>query len=178
MPCALAQRKGALHGAAGAPARRPGAGGPAGQRGFSLIEIMAVLVIIGLLVGVVGASLYRNLDSVKVRRAGSDIMTALRYARGQAIVTHDVAFLEVDIEQRSLTAHDREPWVLPDGVEITVRTAAMDILSDSRGRIRFYPDGSSTGGTITLTAGEREWYVDVAWLTGEIRLSSSAGDAS
>lgn len=154
-----------------------GAGrGVAVQRGFSLVELLAVLVIVALMFGLVGGSIYRNLDSVKVRRAGSDVLTALRYTRGQAIVTHEEQFLEVDIEERSYSAADRPDKVLPDGVDITLRTAAMDILDERRGRVRFYPDGSSTGGTITLMAGDRVWRVQVAWLTGEISLETSVAE--
>ncbi|MGB8635652.1 MAG: type II secretion system protein GspH, partial [Rhodanobacteraceae bacterium] len=34
---------------------------------------------------------------------------------------------------------------------------------------RFYPDGSSTGGRITVIRGQREWHINVSWLTGEVR---------
>lgn len=140
--------------------------------GFSLVELLVVLVIIGLLFGLVGGSIYRNLDGVKMRRTGKAVVNSLRYARAQAIVTREEQFLEVDIEARTYTRPGREPEEVPEGVDITLRTASMDILSDTRGRIRFYPDGSSTGGTITLMVESRVWRVNVAWLTGEIVLET------
>ena len=60
--------------------------------------------------------------------------------------------------------------MLPEGVELTLKTAQSDILDNSTGRIRFFPDGSSTGGRLTLTAGDREWIITVAWLTGKIAI--------
>ena len=42
--------------------------------------------------------------------------------------------------------------------------------SDKRGAIRFYPDGSSTGGRITVSSGERKFLVDVDWLTGRVSI--------
>ena len=132
-----------------------------------------MLVIVALMFGLVGGSIYRNLDGVKVQRSGKEVITALRQTRAQAIVKREEQMLEVDIEARTYTAPGREPQQLPEGVDITLLTAAMDILSENRGRIRFYPDGSSTGGTITLMAGERVWRVQVAWLTGEITLEDS-----
>ena len=143
------------------------------QAGFSLVEVIAVLVVVALLFTLVGGSVYRNLDSVKIRRVSNDIVAAMRYTRGQAIVTHEEQFLEIDIERRSFKAADRATQELPEGVDITLRTAAMDILDETRGRVRFYPDGSSTGGTVTLMAGDRVWRVQVAWLTGEITRESS-----
>lgn len=143
------------------------------QSGFSLVEILVVLVMIALLFSLVGGSLYRNLDAVEIRRAGKSVVNALRHTRAQAIVHREEQFLEVDIEARSYHAPGRDPEVLPEDVEITLRTASMDIVNDRRGRIRFYPDGSSTGGEITLMAGSKVWRVRVAWLTGEIVLESS-----
>jgi general secretion pathway protein H len=36
------------------------------------------------------------------------------------------------------------------------------------GEIRFFPDGSSTGGEITLAGGNAHRYVQVDWLTGRV----------
>ena len=36
--------------------------------------------------------------------------------------------------------------------------------------IRFYSDGSSTGGRITVASGERKYLVDVDWLTGRVSI--------
>ena len=97
---------------------------------------------------------------------------ALDLGRAEAIVTREEQFLEVDIEQRAYTPPGGKTVQLPDAVDITLTTASMDILSDSRGRIRFYPDGSSTGGEIKLLAGDRLWRISVGWLTGEITLET------
>ena len=55
-------------------------------------------------------------------------------------------------------------------MELRLVTAAEEQTSETTGRIRFYPDGSSTGGKVRLISGEREWQVQVGWLTGEVRL--------
>ena len=139
--------------------------------GFSLVELLVVVVLIGLLVSMVGGSVIRNLDGVKVRRASKDLLTALRYTRGQAVVSRAEKTLEVNVEERSYKAPDKEPVSLPEGVDVTLKTAAFD-LDKAIGKVRFFPDGSSTGALITLTAGSRDWKITVAWLTGEIKLEA------
>ena len=46
---------------------------PDSRRGFSLVEIMVVVIIIGLLAGVVTYAVTNHLDKAKVRRARADI---------------------------------------------------------------------------------------------------------
>ena len=41
---------------------------------------------------------------------------------------------------------------------------------DKTGVVRFFPDGAATGGRIRLLVNGGGWDVDVAWLTGEVRL--------
>ncbi len=137
--------------------------------GFSLVELLVVLVMAGLLASLVGGSVIRNLDGVKVRRAGKELMTALRYTRGQAVVGRREQTLDINVEEKSYQAPYRDPVKLPDGVDVTLTTALFD-LEGSTGKVRFFPDGSSTGAKITLTAGRRDWRITVAWLTGEIVL--------
>ena len=57
---------------------------------------------------------------------------------------------------------------LPKGMRISITSAKEDQANDHTGRIRFFPDGSSTGGRITLQQGKRKWQVNVAWLTGAV----------
>jgi general secretion pathway protein H len=45
------------------------------------------------------------------------------------------------------------------------------VTSERRGAIRFYPDGSSTGGRITVTFGRTQYLVDVDWLTGRVSIT-------
>jgi general secretion pathway protein H len=59
---------------------------------------------------------------------------------------------------------------LPPRVELKLFTAQRDIVNDTTGAIRFYPDGGSNGGRITVASGERKFEVDVDWLTGRVAI--------
>ncbi len=139
------------------------------QQGFSLIELIVVLAIAALLFSLVGTSIYRSLDSVKIRQASKDLMTGLRYTRARAVASREAQFLIVDIENRRYQAADRDWQDLPEGMEVSLKTAADD-LDLTSGKVRFYPDGSSTGAIITLQVKQRQWTLRVAWLTGEMTL--------
>ena len=53
-------------------------------------------------------------------------------------------------------------------MRVGITSASMDQAGDGTARIRFFPDGSSTGGRITLESGRRQWHVNVSWLTGAV----------
>ena len=61
---------------------------------------------------------------------------------------------------------------MPDHARLTIITARSEQLSAERGRIRFFADGSSTGGQIKVAWKQQEYVIDVHWLTGAIKIQS------
>ena len=55
-------------------------------------------------------------------------------------------------------------------IEVKLFTAQSDLVNDKVGAIRFFPDGGSNGGRVTLAVGERKYDVDVDWLTGRVAI--------
>ena len=53
-------------------------------------------------------------------------------------------------------------------------TARSELEEEGIGRIRFFPDGSSTGGHIDLLRDEALWRIEVMWLTGDAKLREGA----
>jgi general secretion pathway protein H len=143
---------------------------PSRANGFTLLEMLAVILLIGIAAAAVSISVTQGLASARVRAAGSELAGALRAARAQAIVRgHDQNF-DVDTQANSYRNVKQEDVRLPKGMRVSITSAKEDQPNDHTGRIRFFPDGSSTGGRITLQSGKREWHVNVSWLTGEVRV--------
>lgn len=140
---------------------------PLGQ-GFSLVELLVVMMLVTLLMSVVGVSVTRSVAGAELRNAEREIIAGLRHTRGQAIIQREPQVFLVDTHQRSWRAAGQPAVSLPEGLEITLNTARSELTGEGVGGIRFFPDGASTGGSVVLTAQEREWHIAVAWLTGEI----------
>jgi general secretion pathway protein H len=105
----------------------------------------------------------------ELKAAARQLAAGLRIARSEAVSQKREAFLTVDLEGRRFKV-DRDPreYSLPPRVGLKLFTAQKDIVNEKIGSIRFFPDGGSNGGRITVAAGERKFEVDVDWLTGRV----------
>jgi len=140
------------------------------QRGFTLVELLVVLVIAALALALVGTSISRSIGGAEMRNAARKVAASLRYTRTHAILTKSEQVFLVDTEKRTFRAADRETQELPKGMNVELNTARSELTSETAGGIRFYPDGGSTGGNVRLEANGRVYQVNVAWLTGEASL--------
>jgi len=141
-----------------------------GQRGFTLVELLVVLVIAALVLALVGTSISRSISGAEMRNAARKVAASLRYTRTQAILTKSEQVFLVDTERRTFQAANREAEQLPEGLNVELNTARSELTSEAAGGIRFYPDGGSTGGNVRLEANGRVYQVNVTWLTGEASL--------
>ena len=135
--------------------------------GFTLVELLVVLVIIALIMGLVGTSISRNISGAEMRTAASKVAASMRYTRTQAILKKSEQVFLVDTENHTYQAGERDAEELPEGMNVELNTARSELTSETAGGIRFYPDGGSTGGNVRLEANGRIYRVNVAWLTGE-----------
>jgi general secretion pathway protein H len=143
------------------------------QRGFTLLELVVVLFVVVLGFSVIGLNLSSGNDSTQIKAAARDIVSALRYARGQALMTHQDATVAVNLSDNSYTVTGRDKhYQIPETIDITVVTAQTELTGEGSASIRFFADGSSTGGRITLERGNAAWKIDINWLTGQIELES------
>jgi general secretion pathway protein H len=142
-------------------------------RGFTLLEMLAVLLLIALAAGAISVSVSKGLSSARVRAASAELAAALRATRAQAIVKGEDQTFDLDIRTASYRAAGGHEVKLPRGMRLSITSAREDQPDGHTGRIRFFPDGSSTGGHIVLQRGARRWQVNVAWLTGAVSVVTS-----
>lgn len=139
-------------------------------RGFTLLEILVVLALMGMMYTLV-PPLFSSGGTTELRAAARQLAAGLRKARGQAIASRQEATLTVDIEKRRfVVTGDAREYPLPAEAELSVFTAQSEAVRDKTAAIRFYPDGSSTGGAITVANGGTRFRIDVDWLTGNVAI--------
>jgi general secretion pathway protein H len=139
-------------------------------RGFTLIELMAVILLLAIALTAVTFSFSKSLRAARITAASRDLVAALRYTRGQAIVKEKQEVLLLNLDDNSYTAPGKAPVKLPADMTLRLTTAEQEVTGGNTGGIRFFADGSSTGGHISVLQDRREWRINVAWLTGDISL--------
>jgi general secretion pathway protein H len=142
------------------------------ERGFTLLEIMIVMVIAAIAYAALLSGPLGKASAADLKAAARTLASGLRQAQTTAMATRKDAVLTIDVESREfVTTIDTTPRKLPDNLELKLYAAQSEVSSERRGSIRFYPDGSSTGGRITVSSGERKFLVDVDWLTGRVSIN-------
>jgi general secretion pathway protein H len=141
-------------------------------RGFTLVELLVVLAIGSLLLAVTPPLVTAVMPGVELKAAARRTAGALRLAREMAVARGRDAAWVLDVEQNRYGIEgDARSGSLPDGLDLELVAAEEEMRSEAVGAIRFYPDGSSTGGRVILKRGETGYQVGVNWLTGRILIA-------
>jgi general secretion pathway protein H len=138
--------------------------------GFTLIELVAVILIIAIATGLASVAMTGGFDGIRLRSASSEVAAQLRFTRAQALATGKRQDFSIDPHAHTWKAPKDRHGSLPKQLGIAFYGAREVQPSASEGGIAFFPDGASTGGRIRLSAKRAVRDIDVAWLTGEVRV--------
>ena len=139
--------------------------------GLTLLELLIVIALMAIVAGMVIPMLGGPVSTSELRSSARQLAAGLRLARSEALSERRETFLVIDVAgKRFKVDRDSQAHALPAKIELKLYTAQNDLVSDSVGSIRFFPDGGSNGGRITVASGARKFDVDVDWLTGRVAI--------
>ncbi len=147
------------------------AGSKLRQRGFTLLELMIVLVVAAIMMAVVPPMISSALPGAELKASARKVAAGLRYARNRSLISDEETTLMLDLETKQFKVSGKKKnFQIHKDLELTLLTAESEMVEEKKGAIRFFPDGGSTGGRISLSTGKRKYAVDVDWLTGKVRI--------
>jgi general secretion pathway protein H len=145
-------------------------------RGFTLLEMILVLVVAAIVAVVAVPNLQPAIANMQLKSATSDVASALRHTRGMAVNRGREAEFVLNVNQHFYKIAGRhKPYSLPSDVKLSLFTADF-LMSEGQGSIIFYPDGSASGGRVTLEGAGKKRLVDVNWLTGAVVIREETND--
>jgi general secretion pathway protein H len=146
----------------------------AATAGFTLVELLVVLAIIALVAGIgVPYMTGRSSDRVRLETTARHIAEALRVSRAAAVLRNAEIALTIDTENHNFESAAAPRRTVDSDIAIRLKIAEPERLTSSRGGVRFFPDGSSTGGDIYLSLHGLDARICVNWLSGETRQGAS-----
>ena len=148
---------------------------PIGRRGFTLVELLVVMGVIGILLAMSVPAATRYAGRIRLSAATREIMGLLSLARSSAISSRHEQTVLVDVEAGRLSIEDSQDAAqvravsLASNVDIRLTTSDGQEL-DTPARLVFQPNGSLAGRSIevTLSDGSRAQTISVAAPTGAI----------
>lgn len=152
------------------PRRAPA--GPAA--GFTLIELIVVIAILGLMTTLITINGTPVSPATHAREAARAIAGALRAARGEALISDRSVSFTLDVANHRYRWADQPTQSLPGDLSVTLLASREAGVAGSVGQIRFDPDGSSSGGRVSIAGGDRLWMVGVDWLSGRVSIVQQA----
>ena len=130
-----------------------------------------MIVVIAMAVAVVAPNIGSGNQTASLNATAREIASALRFARGHALTHRKEAVFLVNLEENSYQLTDKKKvFKMTKDIAVILDIAQSQIIDEDHGGIRFFPDGSSTGGRITLELGENKRQIDVNWLTGQVEI--------
>ena len=139
-------------------------------RGVSLLEMLLVVALIAGASVLAMAAFGGGMAGLQLRSEAREIAAQLRFTRTHAIATGQPQRFTINPQAHAWTAPRNRSGTVPDTLGVTFTGARELQPSAGEGAIVFFADGASTGGRVQLRREQAAWNIDVAWLTGEVKL--------
>lgn len=138
------------------------------ENGFTLIELLVVLAILAVSIAIVVGSRTDMRGGLALKSVTDGMAASLNEARSEAIATGRPAIVEIDLVRRVWRDAKSRETEFPTDLALDVRSATGLSVRAKTAAFEFEPDGSATGGHISLSEGDRQSSIDVHWITGRV----------
>jgi general secretion pathway protein H len=164
--------------------------------GFTLLELLIVMVIVGFMAALVVPAIGHSLDNLRLRTVTREVSASLRYTRSRAVSEKMTYCALFDPEKKMLTISGeknpapskdtseeqekvgREVYIFPKHIIVKLVSHEEDAVEPVPFAIRFFPNGSSSGGEFLLmNARERRYRIFVDFITGLVRVDQPSSHA-
>jgi len=147
---------------------------PAGRdsRGFTLIELVLVLVVMGISMAIVVPNIGRRLQEREVRSSALSLAAVARDLRSRALLDGIAQQLIVSMPHNTYLVPTKREIHLPQDIRIASIDGGEAVERDTR-RFYFFPNGSSLGGEIVVadSANSISYHIRMEPLTGKIEVA-------
>jgi prepilin-type N-terminal cleavage/methylation domain-containing protein len=148
--------------------------GDSQRAGFTLIELIIVLFLVGIIAGLTGLYVGKDSGSLELKKFTKEVSAVMRSARNHAVSEKKIYCLVIDDEELMLRLYSEDT----DYKNVTLvmdkaipEELHMELLGSGReaSYVEFFPGGSTTGGVIEITNMKGSRYlISVNRITGKL----------
>lgn len=143
----------------------------ANDDGFSLLELIAMMALVALAVSIVVPRFSGSRQAMTLRATALELVAGLKDARSAARASNSGSVLQIDTATRIYSAAGAvKPKTIPRSVALTFEAKSAVSMGAARAGFQFRPDGTASGGRITLRSGPDTATITVDWLTSAVQL--------
>ncbi len=137
------------------------------NNGYTLIELIVVLMLISLSLGIVAVNFAKVLPGAKLKSVVRELSATLRQAKNTARINSEEVVVSVDMDAKVYLYGNREKS-FPVGVNVHVFDPIDGELDSDIWDVVYHPDGSSTGGEIIISNEKRAFSIEIDPLVGSV----------
>lgn len=116
------------------------------SRGFTLIEILVVLMLMSLILGISTVFLAGALPKAAHRAAARDLVATLKYARNLASAKNERQVITFDLDAGAYGIRGRAGKTLPQETKLVIFDQDMNVDPVTLGQYQIYFEATGTGG--------------------------------
>ncbi len=167
------------------------------QTGFSMLEMVVVLIIVGIVAAVVVPRMMGSMSNTKLKTATKKIAATLRFARSTAASEKATRTVTFDLDGGSMSLEGgkassdgssgdgtengggrAKTYDLPEEVRLEKAVWGEEFIESGTFEIHFFPNGGSSGGELILgNDRDRRYGVVADLITGMVRIDDSPEEA-
>ncbi len=138
-----------------------------GNAGYTLLELLVALALIAMVVTAVPAIYEQVIPSYRVRQLANDLAYQLRSLREAARSEGTMKQISFDTLPAPLVPGNGS---IPEDTVIKFQPTSLWTSAGGRS-LRFYPNGSSNGGEVTVSRRNLRVTVAIDWVSGAIQVN-------
>ena len=146
--------------------------------GFSLIEALLVMVLLGLLAAIIAPAFTSGYRSIVLKSTVRTVAATLRYVRATAIGSGEKRALEFDLQNKEFSAvqtagKSAQSQTVAGFLDLYEADAPSTVTEEQTQPVvfEFFPSGGSNGHSLVLAYRHKRYLIDVSPLTGKVKVS-------